>query len=96
MNIYIYLILRMKITKTYCKISKYEKNFKIIRNTITKTKNVNSVANLMNYIDTYNNKWNFGFNKQTILKDTELDFNGIYSRYENKWKNKMSQKNFWT
>ena len=35
---------------------------------------------------------NLGFNKQTIIKDIESDFNGVYSRYEKKLKNELYKK----
>lgn len=75
-------------------IPAYRNNFDIILNILTKTKNFNCVASRMDYINTFNEaiNGNFGFNSQTILKDLELDFNGIYSRYENKIKNELSQK----
>ena len=48
----------------------------------------------MDYIDYFNStiNGNSGFNAQTIFKDIESDFNGVYSRYENKLKNDLFKK----
>ena len=73
----------------------YKSNFKEI---LKKLENqhllVNSVSSLIDYIDIFNEtiNGNSGFNTQTILKDIELDFNGVYSRYETKLKNKLSKR----
>ena len=65
-----------------------------VLNKITKTKNYNSVASVIEYIDSFNQAVNgdSGFNNQTILKDLELDFKGIYNRHENRLKNQLLQK----
>ena len=72
----------------------YKKNLNEVLTRITKTKNYNSVASLIDYIDSFNEAVNgeSGFNNQTILKDLELDFNGIYNRHENRLKNQLLQK----
>ena len=71
----------------------YKKYLDELLNKITKTKNYNSVASLIDYIDTFNEtvNGNSGFNSQTILQDLELDFNGIYNRHENKLKNDLKE-----
>jgi len=73
---------------------KYSKNFEEILNLLNTTNNDNSIVNLMNYIDSFNELINGNtlFNNQAILKDIEIDFNGVYSRYENKSKLSLIQK----
>ena len=72
----------------------YQKYFNDILKLLNKTKQYNSVTSLINYIDDFNQtiNGNAGFNSQTILKDIEFDFNGVYSRYENKLKNELTKK----
>ena len=72
----------------------YKEHLNEVLRRITKTKNYNSVASLIDYIDSFNEAVNgeSGFNNQTILKDLELDFNGIYNRHENRLKNQLLQK----
>jgi hypothetical protein len=73
--------------KELMKYSKYKANFEEILNLLNNSTNqYNSVASLMNYIDNFNEAINGNayFNNQTILKDIEIDFNAVYSRYENK------------
>ena len=71
----------------------YKKNLDALLKKITITKNYNSVGSLIDYIDNFNEtvNGNSGFNQQTILKDLEFDFNGIYNRHENKIKNDLTQ-----
>ena len=80
--------------KDLLKYSKYKKNFEKILNLLNSTNKYNSVASLMNYIDSFNDAINGNtiFNNQTILKDIEIDFNGVYSKYENKLKIELYQK----
>ena len=77
------------------KFKKYKDSFNEILNKI-KDSNLlkNSVSSLIKYIDSFNEtiNGNSGFNEQTILKEIELDFNGVYSRYEKKLKNELSKK----
>ena len=72
----------------------YQKYFNDIIKLLNRTKLYNSVTSLINFIDDFNQtiNGNAGFNSQTILKDIELDFNGVYSRYENKLKNELTKK----
>ena len=72
----------------------YKKYLNEVIDKISKTKNYNSVGSLIDYIDTFNEtvNGNSGFNKQTIIQDLELDFNGIYNRHENKLKNILTNK----
>ena len=72
----------------------YQKYFNNVLKLLNKTKLYNSVTSLINFIDDFNQtiNGNTGFNSQTILKDIELDFNGVYSRYENKLKNELTKK----
>jgi len=81
--------------KELMKYSKYKTNFEEILILLNNSTNkYNSVASLMNHIDSFNEAINGKvlFNNQTILKDIEIDFNGVYSRYENKLKISLSQK----
>jgi hypothetical protein len=73
---------------------KYKKNFEKIVNILNETNGYNSASSLMNYIDMFNDAINEKgmFNNQTILKDIEFDFNGVYSRYENKKKIELFKK----
>ena len=75
-------------------ISDYRKKFDEILKLLHKANYYNSASSLMEWVDMFNEtiNGNSGFNFQTILKDLELDFNGVYSRYENKLKNELSQK----
>ena len=68
--------------------SKYKKYFEQILDLLNKINNYNAVDSLINYIDMFNKalKGEKLFNSQTILKDIEADFNGVYNRYENKLK----------
>ena len=70
------------------KYPKYVKNFENFLNILNNKTNYNSVASLMNFIDVFNSAINGEtiFNNQTILKDIETDFNGVYIRYEKKRK----------
>ena len=72
----------------------YKKYLEELLTKINKTKNYNSVGSLIDYIDQFNEtvNGNSGFNSQTIVKDLEIDFNGIYNRHENKLKNDLTQK----
>ena len=76
------------------KYPKYYKNFEKILNILNETNKYNSVASLMNSIDNFNEaiNGNILFNNQTILKDIEIDFNGVYNRYEKKLKLELFQK----
>ena len=80
--------------KDLMKYPKYEKNFEKILNILNNKTNYNSVASLMNFIDMFNDAINGGttFDNQTIIKDIETDFNGVYSRYEKKKKSELLQK----
>ena len=80
--------------KELMKYPKYKKSFEEIINLLNITNKYNSVDSLMNYIDSFNDAINGNtlFNNQLILKDIELDFNGVYSRYENKLKIELIQK----
>ena len=73
---------------------KYKKNFEKIVNILNETNGYNSASSLINYIDMFNDAINGKgmFNNQTILKDIEFDFNGVYSRYENKKKIELFKK----
>ena len=76
-------------------LGKYKENFNIILKQISNSNLLkNSVSSLLDYIDLFNETINgkSGFNKQTIYKDLESDFNGVYSRYEKQLKNELSQK----
>ena len=72
----------------------YKKYLNQLLSKITKIKNYNSVASLTNYIDSFNEavNGNSGFDKQAILKDLELDFNGVYNRHESRLKNELFEK----
>jgi len=74
--------------------SKYKKYFEQILDLLNKTNNYNAVDSLINYIDMFNKALNGEklFNSQTILKDIEADFNGVYNRYENQLKRELLQK----
>ena len=77
------------------KLPKYKDNFiKILERLINSNLLKNSVSSLIDYIDIFNEtiNGNGGYNSQTIFKDLELDFNGVYSRYETKLKNELSQR----
>lgn len=80
--------------KELMKYPKYKKNFEEILNILNSTNKYNSVDSLINYIDSFNEALNGNklFNNQTILKDIEIDFNGVYSRYQNKLKIELIQK----
>ena len=80
--------------KELMKYPKYKKSFEEIINLLNNTNKYNSVDSLMNYIDSFNDAINGNtlFNNQLILKDIEIDFNGVYSRYENKLKIELIQK----
>lgn len=72
----------------------YKTNFKNILAKITEIRKYNAVSSLINYVDEFNEtiNGNSGFYSQTIIKDIELDFIGVYSRYEQKLKNELSKK----
>ena len=75
--------------KDLMKYPNYKLNFENFLKTLNNNKTkYNSVASLMNFIDMFNDAINGKalFNNQTILKDIETDFNGVYSRYEKKRK----------
>jgi hypothetical protein len=77
------------------KFDKYKESFSNILQKISNSNLLkNSVSSLINYIDIFNETINgkTGFNEQTIYKDLETDFNGVYSRYEKKLKNELSEK----
>ena len=81
--------------KDIMKFGKYRENFNIILKQISNSNLLkNSVSSLLDYIDLFNETiiGKSGFNKQTIYKDLESDFNGVYSRYEKQLKNELSQK----
>ena len=73
---------------------KYTKNFEEILNLLNTTNKYNSVSSLMNFIDSFNEAINGNgmFDNQTILKDIEIDFNGVYNKYENKLKISLIEK----
>ena len=74
--------------------SNYRNKFDEILNLLISTNYYNSASSLMDWVDMFNEtiNGNSGFNVQTILKELESDFNGVYNRYENKIKNELSQK----
>ena len=77
------------------RIPKYKENFELILQRLSNSNLLkNSVSSLMEYIDFFNCTINgsSGFNAQTIFKDIESDFNGVYSRYEKKLKNELFKK----
>ena len=81
--------------KDLMQIPKYKENFEKILQILSNSNLLkNSVSSLMDYIDYFNStiNGNSGFNAQTIFKDIESDFNGVYSRYENKLKNDLFKK----
>ena len=80
--------------KDLMKYPNYKFNFEKILNILNNKTNYNSVASLMNFIDMFNDAINGGttFDNQTIIKDIETDFNGVYSRYEKKKKSELLQK----
>ena len=80
--------------KELMKYPRYKKSFEEIINLLNNSNKYNSVDSLMNYIDSFNDAINGNtlFNNQLILKDIEIDFNGVYSRYENKLKIELIQK----
>ena len=81
--------------KDLMKFDKYKESFNNVLQKISNSNLLkNSVSSLMNYIDLFNNTINgkSGFNEQTIYKDLESDFNGVYSRYEKQLKNELSSK----
>ena len=90
---YIYLPkIQLKEENDLMKYPDYRINFIKILDLLNKENNFNSVASLRDYIDIFNEaiNGNLLFNNQTILKDIESDFNGLYNKYENKLKNKLS------
>ena len=81
--------------KDLIQIPKYKENFEKILQILSNSNLLkNSVSSLMDYIDYFNStiNGNSGFNTQTIFKDIESDFNGVYSRCENKLKNDLFKK----
>ena len=72
----------------------YQKYFKDILKILNKTKYYNSVSSLIDFIDEFNVALNdnMEFNSQAILKDITFDFEGVYSKNENKLKNILSKK----
>ena len=81
--------------KELMKYSKYKTNFEEILNLLNNNTNkYNSVASLLSYIDNFNEVINRNtfFNNQTILKDIEIDFNGVYSKYEDKLRFSLIEK----
>ena len=93
---YIYLpfIPNVENEKELMKYYNYRTNFEEILNILKNTYKYNAVASLMNHIDNFNDAINgiTSFNNQTILKDIEIDFNSVYSKYENKLKISLYQK----
>ena len=72
----------------------YIENFENILNILSKTEGkYNAVGSLIEYVDYINESINGGisFNAQTIFKDIEFDFKGVYIRYKNKLKNELLQ-----
>ena len=81
--------------KDLMKFDKYKEGFNNILQRLSNSNLLkNSVSSLIDYIDFFNETLNgkTGFNEQTIYKDLETDFNGVYSRYEKKLKNELSEK----
>ena len=74
--------------------SEYKKNFEKIVNKLNKKDVYNSVSSLMNYIDNFNNVINGkdAFEKEKLFRDIEIDFNGVYNKYETKLKNILYEK----
>jgi hypothetical protein len=81
--------------KDLLEIPKYRENFEKILQILSNSNLLkNSVSSLIDYIDFFNNTINgsSGFNTQSIFKDIESDFNGVYSRNEKKLKNELFKK----
>lgn len=72
----------------------FKENFEYILNKLKKTEGIyNAPSSLIEYIDNFNEILNSDLNYDitNISKDIESDFNGVYSRYEKKLKNELSQ-----
>ena len=72
----------------------FKENFEYILNKLKKTEGIyNTPGSLKEYIDNFNVILNSDLNYDitNIIKDIESDFNGVYSRYEKKFKNELSQ-----
>lgn len=72
----------------------FKENFEYILNKLKKTEGIyNTPGSLIEYIDDFNQILNGDLNCdiKNLSKDLETDFNGVYSRYEKKFKNELAQ-----